>query len=85
MYVNGGEEKKEREKKANDAFSDLDFYKKEKLNLIPLRYGDKRPLGEWKEYQHRKTTGDEMNTFFEGALKGKNNLVSQQLNFGMIL
>ena len=72
-----GEEEKERERNASNdlsAFSDLDFYKKEKLNLIPLRYGDKRPLGEWKEFQHRKTTEGKMDAFFEGALKEKNNL-----------
>ena len=46
------------------SFSVLDFYQAEKLNLIPLIHGDKKPVGEWKEYQQRKITKEEINTFF---------------------
>jgi len=41
-----------------------DYYKTEKLNLIPLIHGDKKPVREWKEYQQRKITKEEIDTFF---------------------
>jgi phage/plasmid primase, P4 family, C-terminal domain len=71
-----GEGEGEEKNAGNDlsAVSDLDFYKKENLNLIRLEHGDKRPLGEWKEYQERKITEEERNAFFKGAIEGKNNL-----------
>jgi hypothetical protein len=47
----------------------LNYYTTEGLNLIPLIHGDKKPVSEWKEYQQRKITKEEINTFFlQGTL-----------------
>ena len=66
---------------------DIDFYKREGLNLIPLKPHDperspiaesekekdieKQPIVKWK---NRKATDAEMDIFYENAVKGKNNL-----------
>jgi hypothetical protein len=42
----------------------LDYYENEGLNVIPLIPGDKKPVSEWKEYQQRKITKEEINNFF---------------------
>jgi len=42
----------------------LNYYTHEGLNLIPLIHGDKKPVSEWKKYQQRKITKEEINTFF---------------------
>ena len=50
----------------------LDYYETENLNVIPLIHGDKKPAGEWKEYQQRKITKDEINRFFRPDQKAHN-------------
>ena len=43
----------------------LNYYTRERLNLILLIHGDKKPaVSTWKEYQQRKITKEEINTFF---------------------
>jgi hypothetical protein len=39
-------------------------YLKKNLSVIPLIYGDKKPAIEWKEYQSRKPTEDEVRKWF---------------------
>lgn len=43
----------------------ITWYKHEKINFIPLRYKDKRPIGQWKEYMERKITDEEIDIFFK--------------------
>ena len=54
----------------------LDFYSREGLNLIPLKYGDKKPaIRTWKEYQQRRITKEEINALF---------LQEKQHNIGVV-
>jgi putative DNA primase/helicase len=49
----------------------LRYYKQENLNVIPLRYGDKRPIFEWAKFQKQKITDEEINSYF---YQTKNNI-----------
>lgn len=61
-----------RDKKAFCFDELLEYYKTENLNVIPLIHGDKKPASEWKEYQQRKITKDEINRFFRPDQKAHN-------------
>ena len=50
--------------KTSEHIKVFDYYEIENLNLIPLIHGDKKPVSEWKEYQQRKITKEEIDTFF---------------------
>ena len=40
------------------------LYLKKDLNIIPLKYREKTPVIEWKEYQHKKVSKEEVEKWF---------------------
>jgi hypothetical protein len=56
--------KEDGNKKVFDFDELLEYYKTENLNLIPLKHGDKKPVVEWKDYQTRRITKEEIDKFF---------------------
>ena len=61
----------------------LELYSKAGLSIIPLRYRDKKPLSDWKEYQERRPSREEIEKWFRtdkanvGIITGRvsNNLI----------
>ena len=47
----------------------LNFARKHGLNVIPIKYGDKVPIGKWKDKQEAKITGGEIKKYFLGSQK----------------
>jgi len=44
------------------------FYRSQRLNVIPIRYRDKTPIGEWKQYQSKVMSDEEIQkNFLSGA------------------
>lgn len=43
----------------------LEFAAKNRISVIPLKHRDKRPLVEWKEYQKRMPTSEEIDNWFK--------------------
>jgi hypothetical protein len=41
------------------------WYRAQKINFIPLKIRDKRPIGAWSEYMERKITDEEVEIFFK--------------------
>jgi putative DNA primase/helicase len=41
------------------------WYRAQKINFIPLKIRDKRPIGPWTEYMDRKITDEEVEIFFK--------------------
>ncbi len=41
------------------------LYRNLGLNIIPIKYGDKRPLVKWDEFKKRKSTDEELKEWFE--------------------
>jgi hypothetical protein len=64
--------KEDGDKKAFGFDELLEYYENENLNVIPLIYGDKKPISEWKEYQTRRITKEEIDRFFLPDQKARN-------------
>jgi hypothetical protein len=54
------------------------------LSIIPIRFSDKKPALEWKEYQDRQPTEEEVTSWFEDGVPSGNGGLTKVFNIAII-